>query len=49
MFRNTWPWENFQSLAIPVNLPQGTSTITISGVEGYDPNIDRVEVAPVQG
>jgi hypothetical protein len=48
MFRNTWSWDNFQSLAIPVDLPQGAGTITIAGTDrGYAPNIDRIELAPV--
>ncbi len=49
MFRNTWSWENFWSLAVPVELREGANTVTFSNEAGYAPNIDRVELAPVPG
>ncbi|MEO3754453.1 CBM35 domain-containing protein [Streptomyces sp. B6B3] len=49
MFRNTWSWGNFWSLAVPVELRAGSNTLTFANADGYAPNIDRVELAPVTG
>jgi len=46
-FRNTWAWNNFWTLTVPVSLDKGGNTITLSNPTGNAPNLDRVEVAPL--
>lgn len=46
-FRNTWAWNNFWTLTVPVTLDEGGNTITLSNPSGNAPNLDRIDVAPV--
>lgn len=50
-FRNTYSWDNYWALGVPVTLEQGANTITFSNDtglwSGYAPNLDRFEVAPL--
>ncbi|RDG39089.1 CBM35 domain-containing protein [Streptomyces corynorhini] len=48
-FKNTWSWEDFWTLGVPVTLQQGANTLTLSNASAWAPNIDRVELAPVRG
>lgn len=46
-FRNTWSWENFWSLGVPVRLEPGSNSITLSNPTSFAPNFDRFELAPL--
>jgi hypothetical protein len=46
-FRNTWAWNNFWTLTIPVNLSRGTNTIQLANPSGNAPNLDRIDIAPL--
>ncbi|WP_234311968.1 carbohydrate-binding protein [Streptomyces griseus] len=48
-FRNTYSWSDFWALGTTVNLSSGTNTLKISNSTAYAPDIDYVEVAPVNG
>lgn len=48
-FKNTWSWEDFWTLGVPVTLQQGANTLTLSNASAWAPNIDRIELAPVRG
>ncbi|MDQ0834583.1 hypothetical protein QF032_006427 [Streptomyces achromogenes] len=48
-FRNTYGWSDFWSLGTTVNLNAGTNTLKISNSSSYAPDIDYIEVAPVNG
>ncbi|MEN3308172.1 MAG: hypothetical protein V7603_4374 [Micromonosporaceae bacterium] len=47
-FRNTWAWNNFWTLTVPVSLGAGTNTLVLANPSGYEPNIDRIDVAPLR-
>jgi hypothetical protein len=47
MFRNTYSWDQFWSVDVPVTLSQGANTVTFSNSTTMAPNIDSVEVAPL--
>jgi hypothetical protein len=46
-FRNTYSWNQFWSLAIPVSLKAGENSLTFANPVTYSPDIDRVEIASV--
>jgi hypothetical protein len=46
-FRNTWAWNNFWTLTIPVNLHRGVNTIQFANPSGSAPNLDRIDIAPL--
>ncbi|MFD8379015.1 CBM35 domain-containing protein [Streptomyces sp. NPDC059679] len=48
-FKNTWTWNDYWSVAVPVDLAKGANTLTFSNASSYAPNIDRVQLAPVTG
>ncbi|MCQ9181756.1 carbohydrate-binding protein [Streptomyces sp. IBSBF 2953] len=48
-FRNTYGWSDFWSLGTTVNLTAGANSLKISNSASYAPDIDYVEVAPVNG
>ena len=45
VFANTYSWDNFRTVAIPVTLKAGANTIEFSNSTGYVPNIDYIQVA----
>ena len=45
VFANTFSWDNFRTVAIPVTLAAGQNTITFSNTTGYAPNIDYIQTA----
>lgn len=45
VFANTFSWDSFRTVAIPVTLNAGSNTITFSNSTGYVPNIDYIQVA----
>ncbi|PPS68540.1 cellulosome protein [Streptomyces sp. 46] len=48
-FRNTYGWSDFWSLGTTISLNAGTNTLKISNSASYAPDIDYIEVAPVNG
>lgn len=48
-FKNTWTWNDYWSVGVPVDLAKGANTLTFSNANSYAPNIDRVQLAPVKG
>lgn len=47
-FRNTWAWNNFWTIGVPVTLTDGENSISLTNDSGFAPNVDRFEVAPVR-
>jgi len=45
VFANTYSWDNFRTVAMPVTLKAGENTIAFSNSTGYVPNIDYIQVA----
>ncbi|KAB8166546.1 cellulosome protein [Streptomyces sp. 3MP-14] len=48
-FRNSLSWDNFWTLALPVDLAAGEHPLTLTGPEGPTPRVDRVLLGPVVG
>ncbi|MBP2326028.1 hypothetical protein JOF56_006413 [Kibdelosporangium banguiense] len=46
-FRNTYSWNQFWSLAIPVTLKAGSNSLSFANATTYAPDIDRIELAPL--
>jgi hypothetical protein len=44
--RNTYSWDQFDTIEATVRLNAGTNTITFGNPAGYAPNIDKITVAP---
>jgi len=47
--RNTYSWDQFDTVEVTVRLDAGTNTITIGNSSYYAPNIDKIIVAPAAG
>jgi hypothetical protein len=47
--RNTYSWDQFDTVEVTVTLNAGTNTITIGNSSYYAPNIDKIIVAPASG
>ncbi len=45
--RNTYSWDQFDTVEVTVKLNAGTNTITIGDSSYYAPNVDKIIVAPV--
>jgi hypothetical protein len=48
MFRNTYSWDQFWTVNVPVTLREGTNTVTFSNPTTMAPDIDSVQVAPLR-
>jgi hypothetical protein len=48
-FKNTWSWDDYWTLGVPVELAKGKNTVTFANASAWAPNIDRIELAPVLG
>ncbi|MFF0079577.1 carbohydrate-binding protein [Streptomyces canus] len=48
-FRNTYSWNDYWTLPTTVTLNSGTNTLKFSNSSSWAPDIDYVEVAPVNG
>ncbi|MET7736717.1 carbohydrate-binding protein [Streptomyces sp. NPDC005402] len=48
-FRNTYSWHDYWTLATTVTLNSGTNTLKLSNPSAWAPDIDYIEVAPVNG
>jgi hypothetical protein len=46
MFRNTYSWDQFWTVEVPITLHVGANTVTFSNPTTMAPNVDSVEVAP---
>jgi hypothetical protein len=44
--RNTYSWNQFNTIELTVRLAAGANTITFGNPSGYAPNIDKITVAP---
>ena len=44
--RNTYSWDQFDTIEVTVQLNAGLNTITFSNPAGYAPNFDKIAVAP---
>ncbi len=44
--RNTYSWDQFDTIEVTVALAAGSNTITFGNPAGYAPNIDKIIVAP---
>lgn len=48
-FRNTYSWNDYWTLPTTVTLNSGTNTLKLSNSSSWAPDIDYIEVAPVNG
>ncbi|MER5430208.1 CBM35 domain-containing protein [Streptomyces sp. NPDC002588] len=48
-FRNTYSWNDYWALPTTVSLGSGTNTLKFSNSSSWAPDIDYIEVAPVNG
>ncbi len=44
--RNTYSWDQSDTIEVTVRLNAGSNTITIGNPSAYAPNIDKITVAP---
>jgi hypothetical protein len=44
--RNTYSWDQFDTIEVTVRLNAGANTITFGNPDGYAPNFDKITVAP---
>lgn len=47
-FKNTWSWDDYWTIGVPVDLRKGENTLTLTNPTGWAPNIDRVSLALVK-
>ena len=47
--RNTYSWDQFDTVEVTARLDAGSNTITIGNPSYYAPNIDKIIVAPASG
>lgn len=45
VFANTFSWDSFRTVALPVTLAAGSNTIKFANSTGYVPNIDYIQLA----
>ncbi|SFN16770.1 MULTISPECIES: carbohydrate-binding protein [unclassified Streptomyces] len=48
-FKNTWGWDDYWTVGVPVDLKKGANTVTFGNAGAWAPNIDRIEVGRVVG
>ncbi|WNZ08326.1 CBM35 domain-containing protein [Streptomyces sp. 11x1] len=48
-FKNTWGWDDYWSVGVPVDLGKGPNKVTFGNASAWAPNIDRIEVGRVVG
>ncbi|MFJ8545040.1 CBM35 domain-containing protein [Streptomyces sp. NPDC093586] len=48
-FKNTWSWDDYWTLSVPVDLRKGANNITFGNASAWAPNIDRIELGRVIG
>ncbi|MDX2528664.1 CBM35 domain-containing protein [Streptomyces europaeiscabiei] len=48
-FKNTWGWDDYWTVGVPVDLRKGANKVTFGNAGAWAPNIDRIEVGRVVG
>ncbi|MEV0634939.1 CBM35 domain-containing protein [Streptomyces sp. NPDC050619] len=48
-FKNTWSWDDYWTLGVPVDLKRGANQVTFGNANAWAPNIDRIELGRVVG
>ncbi|MEU6228277.1 CBM35 domain-containing protein [Streptomyces sp. NPDC047042] len=48
-FKNTWGWDDYWTLGVPVDLKAGPNKVTFGNASAWAPNIDRIELGRVIG
>ncbi|MDN0200078.1 CBM35 domain-containing protein [Streptomyces sp. S.PNR 29] len=48
-FKNTWSWDDYWTLGVPVDLKKGSNKVTFGNATAWAPNIDRIELGRVIG
>ncbi len=48
-FKNTWSWDDYWTLGVPVDLKAGSNKVTFGNASAWAPNIDRIELGRVIG
>ncbi|WP_159773564.1 CBM35 domain-containing protein [Streptomyces sp. HM190] len=48
-FKNTWSWDDYWTVGVPVDLRKGANKVTLGNAGAWAPNIDRVELGRVVG
>ncbi|MGA6226917.1 CBM35 domain-containing protein [Streptomyces umbrinus] len=48
-FKNTWSWDDYWTVGVPVDLKKGSNKVTFGNASAWAPNIDRIELGRVIG
>ncbi|GAB2848231.1 hypothetical protein GCM10027074_13720 [Streptomyces deserti] len=48
-FKNTWSWDDYWTLGVPVDLEKGSNKVRFGNASAWAPNIDRIELGRVVG
>jgi hypothetical protein len=48
-FKNTWSWDDYWTVGVPVDLRKGPNKVTFANATAWAPNIDRIELGRVIG
>ncbi|WP_329267108.1 CBM35 domain-containing protein [Streptomyces sp. NBC_01451] len=48
-FKNTWGWDDYWTVGVPVDLKAGSNKVTFANASSWAPNIDRIELGRVIG
>ncbi|MEU9897864.1 CBM35 domain-containing protein [Streptomyces phaeochromogenes] len=48
-FKNTWSWDDYWTVGVPVDLKKGSNKITFGNASAWAPNIDQIELGRVIG
>ncbi|MCD7442518.1 cellulosome protein [Streptomyces lincolnensis] len=48
-FKNTWSWDDYWTVGVPVDLEKGSNRVTFGNPSAWAPNIDRIELGRVLG
>ncbi|MGW0336598.1 CBM35 domain-containing protein [Streptomyces sp. NPDC003011] len=48
-FKNTWSWDDYWTLGVPVDLRKGSNSVTFGNAGAWAPDIDRIELGRVVG
>ncbi|WP_180685582.1 CBM35 domain-containing protein [Streptomyces gossypiisoli] len=48
-FKNTWSWDDYWTLGVPVDLKKGSNKVTFGNATAWAPDIDRIELGRVVG
>ncbi|MEV1065789.1 cellulosome protein [Streptomyces sp. NPDC050263] len=46
-FKNTWSWDDYWTLGVPVDLEEGANGVTFANATAWAPNIDRIELGRI--